>query len=141
MPRAPSSAWGRWLTAGCSRRRPMSDLLGDAAPHNRDVDLNALLELFDVLELLDLTHKRDDFVNSLSRGMKQRLCLAKTLVHDPPVLILDEATSSLDTEAEAVVQKALEFLNDILAHAPPITPIDCPRNVRRQDDVGQIIKH
>ena len=43
----------------------------------------------DVLELLDLTHKRDDFVNGLSRGMKQRLCLAKTLVHDPPVLILD----------------------------------------------------
>ncbi len=40
----------------------------------------------DVLELLDLAHKRDDFVNGLSRGMKQRLCLAKTLVHDPPVL-------------------------------------------------------
>ena len=47
----------------------------------------------DVLELLDLTHKRDDFVNGLSRGMKQRLCLAKTLVHDPPVLILDEPAS------------------------------------------------
>ena len=45
----------------------------------------------DVLELLDLTVKRDDFVNSLSRGMKQRLCLAKTLVHDPPVLILGRA--------------------------------------------------
>ena len=40
----------------------------------------------DVLELLDLSHKRDDFVNGLSRGMKQRLCLAKTLVHDPPFL-------------------------------------------------------
>ena len=37
----------------------------------------------DVLELLDLTYKRDDYVNGLSRGMKQRLCLAKTLVHDP----------------------------------------------------------
>ena len=42
----------------------------------------------DVLALVDLQHKRDDFVNALSRGMKQRLCLAKTLVHDPPVLIL-----------------------------------------------------
>ncbi len=47
----------------------------------------------DVLELLDLAHKSDDFVNGLSRGMKQRLCLAKTLVHDPPVLILDEPAS------------------------------------------------
>jgi ABC-2 type transport system ATP-binding protein len=46
-----------------------------------------------VLELLDLVHKRNDFVNGLSRGMKQRLCLAKTLLHDPPVLILDEPAS------------------------------------------------
>ncbi len=44
----------------------------------------------EVLELLDLTGKKNDYVNGLSRGMKQRLCLAKTLVHNPPVLILDE---------------------------------------------------
>ena len=64
----------------------------------------------DVLELLDLTHKRDDYVNGLSRGMKQRLCLAKTLVHDPPVLILDEPTSGLDPRARIDVKALLKEL-------------------------------
>ena len=66
--------------------------------------------ILDVLELLDLSHKRDDFVNSLSRGMKQRLCLAKTLVHDPPVLILDEPTSGLDPRARIEVKALLKEL-------------------------------
>jgi ABC-2 type transport system ATP-binding protein len=66
--------------------------------------------ILDVLELLDLTHKRDDYVNGLSRGMKQRLCLAKTLVHDPPVLILDEPTSGLDPRARIEVKALLKEL-------------------------------
>jgi ABC-2 type transport system ATP-binding protein len=64
----------------------------------------------DVLELLDLGHKRDDFVNGLSRGMKQRLCLAKTLVHDPPVLILDEPTSGLDPRARVEIKALFKEL-------------------------------
>lgn len=64
----------------------------------------------DVLELLDLTGKRNDFVNGLSRGMKQRLCLAKTLVHDPPVLILDEPASGLDPRARVEVKALLKEL-------------------------------
>lgn len=64
----------------------------------------------DVLDLLDLTVKRDDFVNGLSRGMKQRLCLAKTLVHDPPVLILDEPASGLDPRARLEVKALLKEL-------------------------------
>ena len=64
----------------------------------------------DVLELLDLTYKRDDYVNGLSRGMKQRLCLAKTLVHDPPVLILDEPASGLDPRARIEVKALLKEL-------------------------------
>jgi ABC-2 type transport system ATP-binding protein len=64
----------------------------------------------EVLELLDLTHKRDDYVNGLSRGMKQRLCLAKTLVHDPPVLILDEPASGLDPRARLEMKALLNEL-------------------------------
>ena len=64
----------------------------------------------DVLDLLDLTGKREAFVNSLSRGMKQRLCLAKTLVHDPPVLILDEPASGLDPRARVEVKALLKEL-------------------------------
>ncbi len=69
--------------------------------------------LSDVLELLDLTHKRDAFVNGLSRGMKQRLCLAKTLVHDPPVLILDEPASGLDPRARLEVKALLKELRQM----------------------------
>ena len=64
----------------------------------------------DVLDLLDLGGKRDSFVNTLSRGMKQRLCLAKTLVHDPPVLILDEPTSGLDPRARIEIKALFKEL-------------------------------
>src|SRR4051812_33944834 len=64
----------------------------------------------EVLELLDLAHKRDDYVNGLSKGMKQRLCLAKTLVHDPPVLILDEPASGLDPRARLEMKALLNEL-------------------------------
>lgn len=61
----------------------------------------------DLLALVDLTHRRDDMVEKLSRGMKQRLSLARTLAHDPEVLILDEPASGLDPRARIEIRELL----------------------------------
>jgi ABC-2 type transport system ATP-binding protein len=67
----------------------------------------------DLLELVDLAHKRDSYVLGLSRGMQQRLCLAHALVHDPQVLLLDEPASGLDPRARVELRELLRELRSL----------------------------
>jgi ABC-2 type transport system ATP-binding protein len=64
----------------------------------------------ELLDLVDLTEKRDSYVHTLSRGMRQRLCLAHAMVHDPQVLLLDEPASGLDPRARVEMRELLREL-------------------------------
>jgi len=67
----------------------------------------------DVLELTDLITKRDALVDSLSRGMQQRLSVARVLLHDPKVLLLDEPASGLDPRARIEIRELLKELRNM----------------------------
>lgn len=66
-----------------------------------------------LLEMVKLSDKREEFVDGLSRGMKQRLCVARALIHDPELLVLDEPNSGLDPRARYEMKDIMRNLREM----------------------------
>jgi ABC-2 type transport system ATP-binding protein len=90
-----------------------------------------------LLELVNLTDKADFYVDSLSRGMKQRLCLARCLVHDPELLILDEPASGLDPRARIEMREILKELK-AMGKTIIISSHILPELAEMADEIGVI---
>ncbi|MEO2015611.1 MAG: ABC transporter ATP-binding protein [Fuerstiella sp.] len=105
------------------------------------------------LELVDMAFKRDAMVNELSRGQTQRIGLARTLLHDPQVLLLDEPASGLDPRARIEIRTLLKRLGEmkktviVSSHILPELADVCTRvgmiekgNLIIDGDVAEVMK-
>ncbi|WP_236339441.1 ABC transporter ATP-binding protein [Paenibacillus plantiphilus] len=92
-----------------------------------------------LLELVNLSDKKDAYVDTLSRGMKQRLCLARCLVHDPDLLILDEPASGLDPRARIEMREILKELK-AMGKTIIISSHILPELAEMVDEIG-VIEH
>lgn len=92
-----------------------------------------------LLELVNLSDKKDAYVDTLSRGMKQRLCLARSLVHDPDLLILDEPASGLDPRARIEMREILKELKE-MGKTIIISSHILPELAEMVDEIG-VIEH
>jgi len=109
--------------------RPLIGYMPDSSGAYRDMYVFEYLEFFaaayrvpvsrrsqvvdDCIELTGLAGKKNELIEGLSRGMRQRLGLARCLIHDPQVLILDEPASGLDPRARIEIQEILRTLGDM----------------------------
>lgn len=66
----------------------------------------------DLINLFQLSERKNDFIEEYSRGMKQRLCLCAALIHDPKIIFLDEPTSNLDPVASKMVKDLIKNLSE-----------------------------